>query len=150
MEIFVAYAGIVLMTGMSFIGSSFGVTICGNAVVGAMKKNPDALGSYIALSALPSSQGLYGFVAYFIMQKFLVAGISAFAAVAILASGLIMGFSAIYSAFRQAQVCANGIAAIGSGHNVFGATMVMAVFPELYAILALLVVILISGIIPVL
>jgi F0F1-type ATP synthase membrane subunit c/vacuolar-type H+-ATPase subunit K len=45
-------------------------------------------------------------------------------------------------------VWANGIAAIGSGHNVFGATMVMAVFPELYAILGLLVLILISGTIP--
>ncbi|MBF1047569.1 MAG: ATPase, partial [Porphyromonadaceae bacterium] len=48
----------------------------------------------------------------------------------------------LYSAIRQAQVCANGIQAIGSGENVFSATMVMAVFPELYAILALLVAIL--------
>ena len=70
--ILLAYLGIALMTGLTFIGSSYGVTICGNAVVGAMKKNPDALGTYIALSALPSSQGLYGFVGYFMMQKFLV------------------------------------------------------------------------------
>ena len=47
------------------------------------------------------------------------------------------------------EVCANGIAGVGAGHNVFGATMVMAVFPELYAILALLVVILIGGTLPV-
>ena len=47
-----------------------------------------------------------------------------------------------YSAIRQAQVCANGIQTIGNGTNVFSATMVMAVFPELYAILALLVTIL--------
>ena len=69
--ILLAYVGIALMTGLTFIGSSYGVTIAGNAVVGAMKKNPDALGTYIALSALPSSQGLYGFVGYFMMQKFL-------------------------------------------------------------------------------
>ena len=56
--ILLAYVGIALMTGLTFIGSSYGVTIAGNAVVGAMKKNPDALGTYIALSALPSSQGL--------------------------------------------------------------------------------------------
>jgi len=67
--ILLAYVGIALMTGLTFIGSSYGVTIAGNAVVGAMKKNPDALGTYIALSALPSSQGLYGFVGYFMMQK---------------------------------------------------------------------------------
>ena len=47
--ILLAYVGIALMTGLTFIGSSYGVTIAGNAVVGAMKKNPDALGTYIAL-----------------------------------------------------------------------------------------------------
>ena len=164
--ILLAYVGIALMTGLSFIGSSYGVTIAGNAVVGAMKKNPDALGTYIALSALPSSQGLYGFVGYFIVKPFIVEGITMFQATAIfcacLALGLLCLFSAIrqgqvcangiagfYSSIRQAQVCANGIAGVGAGHNVFGATMVMAVFPELYAILALLVVILIGGTIPV-
>ena len=133
--ILLAYLGIALMTGLTFIGSSYGVTICGNAVVGAMKKNPDALGTYIALSALPSSQGLYGFVGYFMMQKFLVDSITMLNATAIFGAGLVLGFA--------------GIAGVGAGHNVFGATMVMAVFPELYAILALLVVILIGGTLPV-
>lgn len=143
--ILLAYLGIAIMTGLTFIGSSYGVTICGNAVVGAMKKNPDALGTYIALSALPSSQGLYGFVGYFMLQKFLVEGITMSVAAAIFGAGMVLGFAGFFSAIRQAQVCANGIAGVGAGHNVFGATMVMAVFPELYAILALLVVILVVG-----
>ena len=146
--ILLAYLGVALMTGLAFIGSSYGVTICGNTVVGAMKKNPDSLGLYIALSALPSSQGLYGFVGYYMVKDFLVDGISLLAAAAIFGCGLILGFTGLFSAIRQAKVCANGIAGIGGGHNVFGVTMVMAVFPELYAILALLVVILISGAIP--
>ena len=90
--ILLAYVGIALMTGLTFIGSSYGVTIAGNAVVGAMKKNPDALGTYIALSALPSSQGLYGFVGYFMMQKFLVADISMLAATAVFGAGLLFEF----------------------------------------------------------
>ena len=147
--ILLAYVGIALMVGLTGIGSCYGVTICGNAVVGAMKKNPDGLGSYIALSALPSSQGLYGFVGYFLMQGFLVNTITYGAATAIFGAGLILGLVGIFSSIRQAEVCANGIAGIGSGHNVFNATMVMAVFPELYAILGLLVLILISGTIPV-
>ena len=105
------------MTGLTFIGSSYGVTITGNAVVGAMKKNPDALGSYIGLSALPSSQGLYGFVGYFMMQPFLTPDISMLTATAVFAAGLVLGFSGLISAIRQGQVCANGIAAIGAGHN---------------------------------
>ena len=146
--ILLAYLGVALMVALTGVGSAYGVTICGNAVVGAMKKNPDSLGSYIALSALPSSQGLYGFVGYFMLKSFLVAGISSFAATAVFGAGLAMGLVGFFSPIRQAQVCANGVAAIGSGHNVFGATMVMAVFPELYAILGLLVLILISGTIP--
>ena len=138
--ILLAYLGIALMTGLTFIGSSYGVTIAGNAV---------ALGTYIALSALPSSQGLYGFVGYFMMQKFLVDSITMLNATAIFGAGLVLGFAGLFSSIRQAEVCANGIAGVGAGHNVFGATMVMAVFPELYAILALLVVILIGGTLPV-
>ena len=135
--ILLAYLGIALMTGLTFIGSSYGVTIAGNAVVGAMKKNPDALGTYIALSALPSSQGLYGFVGYFMMQKFLVDSITMLNATAIFGAGLVLGFAGLFSSIRQAEVCANGIAAIGQGHNVFSNTLILAVFPELYAIVAL-------------
>ena len=74
------------------------------------------------------------------MQKFLVDSITMLNATAIFGAGLVLGFAGLFSSIRQAEVCANGIAGVGAGHNVFGATMVMAVFPELYAILALLVV----------
>ncbi len=144
-----AYVGIGLMVGLTCVGSAFGVTICGNAAIGALKKNPDASGSYIGLSALPSTQGLYGFVGYFFMSSYLLPGMNWYAAAAIFGGCLGLGLSGLFSAIRQAEVCANGITAIGSGHNVFGMTMVLAVFPELYAILALLVLILIRGLIPV-
>ena len=80
------------------------------------------------------------------LDKLIAAGpVSVYAAWAILAAGIILGVVGAYSSIRQAQVCANGIQAIGNGENVFSATMVMAVFPELYSILALLVTILIVG-----
>lgn len=153
MNLVLTYLGIAIMVALTGIGSAIGVTICGNATVGAMKKNPDALGSYIALSALPSSQGLYGFVGFFLalnLVKDLGAGLDMVAAWAIFGAGLALGVVGLMSAIRQAQVCANGIKTIGGGDNVFGATMVMAVFPELYAILALLVAILIFNVVPVL
>ena len=70
--ILLAYLGIALMIGLSGTGSAYGVTIAGNAAIGALKKNSSATGSYIALSALPATQGLYGFVGYFLLSKFLV------------------------------------------------------------------------------
>mgnify|MGYP003623469917 CR=1 FL=1 len=45
--IVLAYVGVALMVGLSGIGSAYGLTICGNAVVGAMKKAPEKMGSYI-------------------------------------------------------------------------------------------------------
>lgn len=141
-----AYLGVALCVGLSGVGSAYGVTICGNAAIGAYKKNPGASGSYIGLAALPSSQGLYGFVGFFMLQDHLAAAANDMVtAAAIFGAGLACGLVGLFSAIRQAKVCANGISAIGGGHNAFGTTMVLAVFPELYAILGLLVLILIAG-----
>lgn len=35
-----AYLGIGLMVGLTCVGSAIGVTICGNAVIGALKRTP--------------------------------------------------------------------------------------------------------------
>ena len=43
---------------------------------------------------------------------------------------------ATYAAIRQGQICANGIAEIASGNEVFGKTMILAVLPELYSMMA--------------
>jgi V/A-type H+-transporting ATPase subunit K len=64
--------------------------------------------------------------------------------IAILAAGLALGFVGLFSAIKQGGVTSNGIAAIGSGNDVFGNTMILAVFPELYAIIAFAATFLIS------
>ena len=138
--IVLAYIGVALMVGLAGIGSAFGTTIAGNAAVGAMKKNSGAFGQYMILSALPGSQGLYGFVAYFMVRNFLVVDITLIQGAAILGAGLIMGFVGLFSSIRQGQVCANGVAAIGNGHNVMGNTLILAAFAELYAILGVAIV----------
>jgi V/A-type H+-transporting ATPase subunit K len=134
-----AYLGIGLMIGLAGIGSAYGCTIAGNAAVGAMKKNADALGNYLMLTALPGSQGLYGFAGYFLLNSFglLTTDITWFKAAAVFGAGLSLGLVALLSAVRQGQVCANGIAAVGSGYDLAGKTLILAVFPELYAIIAL-------------
>ena len=99
----------------------------------------------MGLSALPSSQGLYGFVGFFMLQGLATPQVDMITACAVFGVGLACGLVCLFSAIRQAKVCANGISAIGAGHNAFGTTMVLAVFPELYAILGLLVLILTAG-----
>ncbi len=132
-----AYIGIGLMLALTGIGSAYGVSIGGNASIGALKKNSDAFGNYLVLSALPGTQGLYGFAGFFIFNTsgVLTADITWLQAGAVFGAGMALGLVGLFSAIRQGQVCANGIAGIGSGHDVFGNTLILAVFPELYAIL---------------
>ncbi len=136
--IILAYVGLALMIGLSGVGSAVGVSMGGNATIGALKKNEDAFGSYMLLSALPGTQGLYGFAGFFLIDTsgVLSAETSVLQGTAILAAGFALGLVSLISGFRQGQICANGIAGIGSGYDVFGKTLVLAVFPELYAIVA--------------
>ena len=129
-----AYLGVALMVGVSGLASAVSTARCGMAAVGALKKNSGAFGSYMILSALPGSQGLYGFVGYFMVSGLIVEGMSMLAGIGIFGAGLLMAIVTLSSAIFQAKVCANGIAAIGNGNDVFGKTLILAAFPELYAI----------------
>ena len=140
-----AYIGIALMIGLCGIGSALGVTYGGNATVGAMKKNDEAFGNYLVLSAMPGTQGLYGFLGFFLLQGVLSPDIAMNQALAVFSCGIFLGVVGLVSAIRQGQLCANGITAIGNGHDVFGKTLILAAFPELYAIIAVAATFLISS-----
>lgn len=135
---FLAYIGLGIMLAVSCIGSTYGVTIGGNATIGALKKNPDIFGSSMILCALPSTQGLYGFAGFFLMLNKIkvMETLSINASLAILAVGVALGIVGFFSAVKQATLVANGINEMANGQDVFGKTLILAVFPELYAILA--------------
>ncbi len=138
LPLFLAYTGMAIMLAVACIGSTIGVTIGGNATIGALKKNPDIFGSSMILCALPSTQGLYGFAAFFLMLNKLktITALTLSQGLAILAVGIAVGIVGWYSAIKQSQLVANGIVEMGNGYDVFGKTLILAVFPELYAILA--------------
>ena len=115
------YLGLGLMLALAGIGSCFGTTIAGSAAEGALKKDPSKSASYMILSALPATQGLY-----FATDGPLMLGI-----------GLGVGLVCLFSAIRQGQICASGIVGISQGHDVQTNTMIYAALPEFYAILAL-------------
>ncbi|MCD8073185.1 MAG: ATPase [Alistipes sp.] len=142
--IVLAWIGIAIMVGLSGVASALGTSIAGQASVGAMKKNKGSFGSYLILSALPGSQGLYGFVGYFMIRGLLTDAITWTQAGGVFAAGLILGFVSLYSSRMQGKTCANGITAIGNGQNVLGNTLILAVIPELYAILGVAMVYLIN------
>ena len=128
------YLGLGMMLGLAGIGSCYGTTIAGNAAEGALKKDPTKAASYMILSAIPASQGLYGFVAF--IMGILNRDLSADGPL-LFGVGLGVGLICLFSSIRQGQVCANGIAGLAQGHNVMAQTLIYAALPELYGILAL-------------
>ena len=139
LNVILGYLGLGLMLGLAGVGSSIGTTIAGNAAEGALKKNPEKSTGYMILSALPASQGLYGFVAFRMWKgkDFATDGAMLFGV------GISVGLVCLMSAIRQGQVCANGIVGLSQGHDVQTNTLIYAALPEFYAILALLAAIMI-------
>lgn len=132
LNLILGYLGLGLVLALSGIGSAIGTTTAGNAAEGALKRKPEASGNYMVLSALPATQGIYGFVAFFmLMGKVAESGAMVFGI------GVSVGLVCMLSAIRQGQVCANGIVGISQGHNVFTNTLIYAALPEFYAILGL-------------
>lgn len=135
LETILGYLGLGLVLALAGIGSSIGTTIAGNAAEGALKKKPEGSGNYMVLSALPATQGIYGFVAFFMMLSKMKSDPSM--GLVIFGVGLSVGLVCMLSAIRQGQVCANGIVGISQGHDVFTNTLIYAALPEFYAILGL-------------
>ena len=134
-----AYFGLACMLTLPCISSAIGVCMTGNATIGALKKNPDMFGSAMILCCIPTTQGLYGFAAFFVVLNIVgtATAMTLGQGLAICAAGLSLGLVGYYSGIKQASVATNGIVEIGNGNDVFGKTLILAVFPELYAILAL-------------
>ena len=135
MEQILGYLGLGLVLALAGIGSSIGTTIAGNAAEVALKRKPEASGSYLLLSALPSTQGIYGFVAFLVMMgKYTGGTISGWICFGV---GISAGLACLLSGIRQGHVSANGIVGVSQCQDVVTNTLIYAALPEFYAILCL-------------
>lgn len=126
------YLGLGLMLALAGIGSCYGTTIAGSAAEAALKKDSSKSAGYMILSALPATQGLYGFLAFFLNS-----GNVAEKPMLWFGVGLGVGLVCFFSAIRQGKICAAGIQGMAQGHDVQTNTMIYAALPEFCAILAL-------------
>jgi V/A-type H+-transporting ATPase subunit K len=141
-----AFIGVGFLIGLPGVGSAIGTATGAMTTVGALKKRPESFGQFMILSALPGTQGLYGFAGYYMMQDYLTESITLLQGAGILGAGLGLGLAGLFSGVFQGRVCASGIDSIGSGNDVFGKTIILSVFPELYAIIAFAALFLIRGV----
>lgn len=148
-----ALLGAALAVGLAGGGSSIGIGYVGQASAGAMTEDPENFGRYLILTALPGTQGIYGFIAAFLimMKMNLLAGevieLTTTQGWSLFVSGLPIAITGLVSAIHQGKVCAAGVGLTIKRPADSAKAMVLAVFVEFYAVLGLLVTIfLVTGV----
>jgi V/A-type H+-transporting ATPase subunit K len=126
--------GPALALGLSAIGSAIGCGIAGMASHAVMSRVEEGHGKFIALSAAPSSQVIYGFVLMLLMSRAMEAGtLSATSAFGI---GLSAGLAIMMSGIFQGRVCATGIQASAKQPAIFGKCFASVGIIESFALFA--------------
>ena len=115
------------------IGSAIGCSVAGQAACGAMLDVESGYGKYIGLSAMPSSQVIYG-----IMIMFTLAGIGVDAETAggLFGVGLMTGLALLFSAIYQGQAVSAAINASKNKPEVFGLSIAPAAIVEGFSVFA--------------
>jgi V/A-type H+-transporting ATPase subunit K len=140
-------AAAVILTG---IGSAIGIGYTASASAGVMTEDPRNFGKYLILVALPGTQGIYGFVAAFlvIMQLGLtdatkaakvIQGMTSGQGLQVLYACLPIAFAGLFSAIHQGKVCTAGVALTAKQPAESGKALVFGVFVEFYAVLGLII-----------
>ena len=144
----VAILGAALAATLAGIGSILGVRTVGQASAGLVSENPDIFGKVLILTALPGSQGIYGFLAAVIIANKLgiLTGapidISIGMGLQILMAALPVGLGGLFSAIYQGRLAAAGVTIVAKKPDAAGKGVILSAIVETYAVLGLLVTIL--------
>ena len=144
LAIMLGWAGIYGPTALGAIGSIVGCARAGQAACGAMIDVESGYGRLIGLSALPSSQIIYGIVVMFTLNR----TVTEESAPGLFAIGILCGLALMFSAIFQGACCASAIAASKSKPEIFGLSAAPAAIVEGFAVFAFIFALVIAGQIP--
>ena len=113
---------------MAGIGSAKGTGIAGEAGAGLVSEDPSKFGKAMIMQVIPGTQGLYGFVIWFLAFNKLVPGMSIEQGLQVLAACLPIAFGGLLSAIAQGKV----------EPDDWSKGMILCITVEFYAILSLL------------
>lgn len=126
--------GPAIVLGLGCLGSAIGCAIGGMASHGVMTHVDEGHGKFIGLSALPSSQAIYGFVLMILMSGRIRDGsLSALSGIGI---ALPVGLALMVCAVYQGKVIATAIQASAKRPPVFGKCAAAAGIVETFALFA--------------
>jgi V/A-type H+-transporting ATPase subunit K len=138
------WVGIFAPLALGAIGSMIGCARAGQAACGAMLEVESGYGRFIGISAMPSSQTIYGIVVTLSFNRVL----SVANAPGLFGLGLLAGLALMLSAIAQGSACAAAINASKSKPEVFGISIAPAAVVEGFAVFAFVFALVLSAGIP--
>jgi V/A-type H+-transporting ATPase subunit K len=144
--ILLGWIGLFAPTALGAIGSIIGCARAGQAACGAMLDVESGYGRYVGLSALPSSQIIYGIVVMFTLKN--VNLITAQNGPGLFAIGVLCGLALMFSAMYQGACCASAINVSKHKPEIFGLSIAPAAIVEGFAVFAFIFALVLSGDLP--
>lgn len=135
--------GPAVVMGLGCLGSSIGCGIAGMASHAIMTRVEEGHGKFIGLSAIPSSQSIYGFILMVMMKNAIRAGtLSGAAGIGI---GFFVGLAIMASSIFQGKCCVTAIQASAKQPAVYGKTLAAIGIVESFALFAFVFALLLLG-----
>lgn len=135
--------GPAVVLALACLGSAIGCGIAGMASHGVMARVDENHGKFIGMSALPSSQAIYGFVLMLLMKNAIIANtLTAWNGIGI---GVFIGLAIMASAIYQGMCAATGIQASAKQPAVYGKCLAALGIVESFSLFAFVFALLLLG-----
>ena len=138
------WVGIFAPLALGAVGSMVGCSRAGQAACGALLETESGYGRYIGVSAMPSSQTIYGIVVMLALNVPLTVANSP----GIFALGFFSGIALFVSAAAQGDALAASIAASKSKPEIYGISIAPAAIIEGFAVFAFVFALVLAGNLP--
>lgn len=135
------WLGVFAPMALGALGSAIGVAIAGQAAIGAMLETDSGYGRFVGVSAIPSSNVIYGIVVMFSLNQPMTPEIAG----ALFGIGLLTGIALLYSGIWQGRACASAIGASKDKPEIFGLSLAPAAIVEGFAVFAFVFALVLAG-----
>ena len=138
------WLGIFAPTALGAIGSAAGCAMGGQAAAGAMLDVDSGYGKFIGVSALPSTQVIYGIVIMFTLTREVTLEV----APGLFGIGLLTGLALLYAGIYQGRAVVAAINASKNKPEIFGLSIAPAAIVEGFAVFAFVFALVMEGNLP--
>ena len=134
----IALLGAGMAAFLACIGSAKGTGIAGEAAAGLAAEDPGKFGKALIIQVIPGTQGLYGFVIWFLAFGTLVPSMTVEQGMQVFSACLPIAIGGLISAIAQGKVAAESINILAKKPDDWSKGMIFCITVEFYAILCLL------------